>query len=164
MSLQLDLNSSSSWSAKLQQSPASPVRSKAYHLPKHKLCQSLKGVQVNLDANKIPLIIVACGSYSPITYLHLRMFEMALDYIVDHEEFEIMGGYISPVSDAYAKPGLATWNHRVRMCELATQDSSWIMVDPWEASQSVYIRTAKVLDHFHEELAEGVLLPNGFIC
>jgi hypothetical protein len=27
-----------------------------------------------LDETKTPLVIVACGSYSPITYLHLRMF------------------------------------------------------------------------------------------
>jgi nicotinamide mononucleotide adenylyltransferase len=26
-----------------------------------------------IDQSKIPLVLVACGSYSPITYLHLRM-------------------------------------------------------------------------------------------
>ena len=30
---------------------------------------------------KTPLVLVACGSFSPITYLHLRMFEMASDYV-----------------------------------------------------------------------------------
>ena len=34
------------------------------------------------------------------------------------------------------------------MCQLACEhDSSWLMVDPWEAFQS-YQRTAVVLDHF----------------
>lgn len=88
---------------------------------------------------KTPLCLVACGSFSPITYLHLRMFEMASDYVrtsmpvwvrylrrgyagavcllhglsslrfrehwlTSHSlqarfntEFEIMGGYLSPV-------------------------------------------------------------------
>jgi hypothetical protein len=64
-------------------------------------------------------------------------FEMGCDFISDHHEFEIIGAYFSPVSDAYAKPGLAPAHHRVKMCELAVLDSNWIMVDPWEATQSV---------------------------
>lgn len=48
---------------------------------------------------------------------------MGADFIADHQEFEIIGGYFSPVSDAYAKPGLAAWHHRVKMCELAVQHS-----------------------------------------
>lgn len=110
---------------------------------------------------------MACGSYSPLTYLHLRMFEMGHDYIADSEQFEIVGGYFSPVSDAYAKPGLAPWYHRVDMCELAVQDSTWIMVDSWEPSQPNYIRTARVLDHFNEYLngahngINGIVMPDG---
>ena len=130
-----------------------------YIFPRHKLKKTV-------DPAKTPLVVVACGSYSPVTYLHLRMFEMGYDYIQDSEKFEIIGGYFSPVSDAYAKPGLAPWFHRVDMCALATQDSSWIMVDSWEPSQPAYVRTAKVLDHFHEELNGkdgGILMPDGII-
>jgi nicotinamide mononucleotide adenylyltransferase len=105
------------------------------------------------DADKIPLILVACGSYSPITYLHLRMFEIALDYINEYTTgWEVVGGYFSPVSDAYAKPGLASWGHRCEMVQLATSKSDWLMVDDWEASQTKFQRTATVLDHFHAEL------------
>ena len=77
---------------------------------------------------------------------------MALDYFNDSSQFEVLGAYFSPVSDAYAKPGLVPGADRVRMCELAVQDSSWIMVDPWESSQPKYMRTASVLDHFNQEL------------
>jgi nicotinamide mononucleotide adenylyltransferase len=80
------------------------------------------------------------------------MFEMGYDYIGESEMYEIIGGYFSPVSDAYAKPGLAPWLHRVSMCSLACRDSTWIMVDSWEPSQDTYIRTARVLDHFNEQL------------
>jgi nicotinamide mononucleotide adenylyltransferase len=66
-----------------------------------------------------------------------RRFEMGYDFISDHNEFEIIGAYFSPVSDAYAKPGLAPAHHRVKMCELAVIDSNWIMVDPWEATQTL---------------------------
>ncbi|TPX62159.1 nicotinate-nucleotide adenylyltransferase [Powellomyces hirtus] len=99
-----------------------------------------------------PVVAVACGSYSPVTNLHLRMFEMARDYISDHPNLHLIGGYFSPVSDAYNKPGLVSWPHRVAMCEEATKDSDWIMVDSWESRQKEYQRTAWVLDHFNEML------------
>lgn len=64
------------------------------------------------DASKTPLVLVACGSFSPITYLHLRMFEMISDYVKFETDFEFIGGYLSPVSDAYKKAGLASAAHR----------------------------------------------------
>lgn len=43
--------------------------------------------------------------------------------------------------------------NRIRMCELAAEESSnWLMVDPWEAVQKEYQRTAVVLDHFEHEI------------
>ncbi|TDL23547.1 Nucleotidylyl transferase [Rickenella mellea] len=101
---------------------------------------------------KEPIVLVACGSFSPVTYLHLRMFEMAIDFVRQNTDFEIVGGYLSPVSDMYKKPGLLSATHRVNMCEIAAQQTSfWLMVDPWEAFQS-YQRTAVVLDHFDHEI------------
>ncbi|KAF9650990.1 Nucleotidylyl transferase [Thelephora ganbajun] len=117
-----------------------------YSFPIHRLQRVLR------DSSKQPLVLVACGSFSPITYLHLRMFEMARDYARQQTDYEIVGGYLSPVSDMYKKPGLLSAKHRVNMCNLAAeQTSSWLMVDPWEAFQS-YQRTAVVLDHFEHEI------------
>jgi nicotinamide mononucleotide adenylyltransferase len=80
------------------------------------------------------------------------MFEMAKDYVRQNTDFEIVGGYLSPVSDMYKKAGLLSARHRVNMCTLASeQTSGWLMVDPWEAFQS-YQRTAVVLDHFDHEI------------
>lgn len=57
------------------------------------------------------------------------------------------------MSDAYKKKGLAPAHHRIRMCELATENTSkWLMVDPWEAISPIYIPTARVLDHFDYEI------------
>jgi nicotinamide mononucleotide adenylyltransferase len=64
------------------------------------------------NPSKTPLLLVACGSFSPITYQHLRMFEMAADYVKFNTDFEIIGGFLSPVSDAYRKLGLASAEHR----------------------------------------------------
>ncbi|KAH3901686.1 probable Nicotinamide-nucleotide adenylyltransferase 1 [Saccharomycodes ludwigii] len=137
--------------ADLEEVPHGVVRQAStlaeYEFPTHRLQKKLS------SPNKFPLVIVACGSFSPITYLHLRMFEMALDSISEQTRFEVVGGYYSPVSDNYQKPGLAPSNHRVRMCELASErTSNWLMVDAWESLQPEYTRTAKVLDHFNEEI------------
>ncbi|RYC62325.1 hypothetical protein CHU98_g3887 [Xylaria longipes] len=107
-----------------------------YQFPSRRLRQQQQ------EPDRIPLVLVACGSFSPITFLHLRMFEMANDYARMNTNFEVVGGYLSPVSDAYKKAGLAPSNHRVRMCELATEETSnWLMVDPWEAIQPEYSPT-----------------------
>ncbi|KAJ7594900.1 hypothetical protein C8J56DRAFT_451558 [Mycena floridula] len=117
-----------------------------YSFPLHRLRR------VQLDATKTPIVLVACGSFSPVTYLHLRMFEMAKDYVRQNTDFEIIGGYLSPVSDMYKKPGLLSANHRVTMCNLAAEESAtWLMVDAWEAFLP-YQRTAVVLDHVDYEI------------
>lgn len=107
------------------------------------------------DPSKTPIVLVACGSFSPITYAHMRMFEMANDYCRQNTNFEVIAGYLSPVGDKYKKPGLLSSSRRVDMCRLACeQSSSWLMVDEWEASQSDYQRTALVLEHFDREVNE----------
>ncbi|KAF9243167.1 hypothetical protein BU15DRAFT_86559 [Melanogaster broomeanus] len=107
-----------------------------YSFASHRLRKILR------DSSKQPIVLVACGSFSPVTYLHLRMFEMAKDYVRQNTDFEIVGGYLSPLNA----------HHRVNMCSLAAeQTSSWLMVDSWEAFQN-YQRTAVVLDHFDYEI------------
>ena len=106
-----------------------------------------------LNPEKEPLVLVACGSFSPVTHLHLRMFELAADYARHSTNYELIGGYFSPVSDAYKKDGLAPARHRLNMVRKACEETSdrWD-VDPWEASQSEYTPTAAVLDHFDHEI------------
>lgn len=54
-------------------------------------------------------------------------------------------GILSPVGDAYKKRGLIEASHRVEMARLATEDSDWITVDPWESLQPEWLETAKVV-------------------
>lgn len=82
------------------------------------------------------------------------MFEMCTDWVRENTEYEVVGGYLSPVSDSYKKQGLAPAYHRLEMCRLAALESGWIMVDPWEASKKEYTRTALVLDHIQHEINE----------
>lgn len=83
-----------------------PPPTEDYTLPEYRLKRKLD------DPEKTPLLLVACGSFSPITYLHLRMFEMAADYVKFSTDFELIGGYLSPVSDSYRKAGLASSEDR----------------------------------------------------
>ncbi|KAL8766066.1 MAG: hypothetical protein Q9209_007032 [Squamulea sp. 1 TL-2023] len=130
-----------------ERTPAQATQSSNYSFPRSRLRQSMS------DPSKTPLLLVSCGSFSPITYLHLRMFEMAADYAKYNTDFEVIGGYLSPVSDAYRKAGLASAEHRVAMTRIATEQSSrWLDVDPWEAFQKEYQPTAIVLDHFEHEI------------
>ncbi|KAG0701552.1 Nucleotidylyl transferase [Suillus ampliporus] len=129
-----------------QSSPATFTNPSNYIFPSHRLQRTLH------DSTKQPIVLVACGSFSPITYNHLRMFEMANDFVRQGTNFEIVGSYLSPVSEEYKKPGLVRAHHRVKMCTLAIeQESSGLMVDSWEAFQN-YQRTAVVLDHFDHEI------------
>lgn len=140
--------------------PSVAAQTMANNFPRHRLRLTQN------DPSRTPLVLVACGSFSPVTYLHLRMFEIAADFCkFNNSEFELVGGYMSPVSDAYKKAGLASARDRLRMCELAVdQTSNWLMVDPWEATQENYMPTAQVLDHFEHEINDvlgGIERPDG---
>ncbi|KAK1767694.1 putative nicotinamide mononucleotide adenylyltransferase [Phialemonium atrogriseum] len=143
-----------------------------YRFPYHKLKRTL------VDESKTPLVLVACGSFSPVTYLHLRMFEMASDFVRFNTDFEVCGGYLSPVRkvnshDGYKKVGLAAGYHRVNMCAAAIEQSSWLMVDPFETSvrnskgEPQYVPTARVLAHVDHEINDvlgGVSGKRARIC
>ncbi|KAG4927378.1 hypothetical protein JHK85_053864 [Glycine max] len=72
----------------------------------------------------------------------------------------VIGGYLSPVNDAYKKKGLISAEHRIQLCHLAGKSSDLIMVDPWEASQSTYQRTLTVLSRVHNSVCETGLNPS----
>ncbi|PSR97457.1 hypothetical protein BD289DRAFT_362453 [Coniella lustricola] len=127
--------------------PETQLDLETYRFPAHRFRRR----QVHED--RTPLVLVACGSFSPLTFLHLRMFEMASDYAKTNTKFEIVGGFLSPVSSAYKKLGLAAAKHRIHMCTLAAEKTSdWVTCDPWEAIQPQYVPTAQVLDHFDHEI------------
>jgi nicotinamide mononucleotide adenylyltransferase len=47
------------------------------------------------QANKIPLVLVACGSFSPLTVLHMQMLEMTERYVTKSTNLEVVGSYLS---------------------------------------------------------------------
>ncbi|NXP10039.1 NMNA1 adenylyltransferase, partial [Thinocorus orbignyianus] len=101
---------------------------------------------------KTEVVLLACGSFNPITNMHLRLFELAKDYLHETGKYKVIKGIISPVGDAYKKKGLISANHRVTMAKLATKSSEWVEVDDWESSQSEWLETVKVLRYHHQKL------------
>ncbi|KAL6865164.1 hypothetical protein ACP4OV_016315 [Aristida adscensionis] len=75
------------------------------------------GVEVPLPTGKLSddlgrdgggrgcVVLVATGSFNPPTYMHLRMFELAKD-VLQQRGYCVLGGYMSPVNDAYKKKDL----------------------------------------------------------
>ncbi|KFP75850.1 Nicotinamide mononucleotide adenylyltransferase 3, partial [Acanthisitta chloris] len=94
---------------------------------------------------KIPVILLACGSFNPITNMHMRLFELARDHLHQTGRYEVIEGIMSPVSDNYGKKGLVSARHRIAMAKLGLETSDWIRVDPWESEQETWTETVKVL-------------------
>ncbi|XP_007494009.1 nicotinamide/nicotinic acid mononucleotide adenylyltransferase 3 isoform X2 [Monodelphis domestica] len=105
---------------------------------------------------KIPVVLLACGSFNPITNMHLRLFEVARDHLHQTGMYQVIEGIISPVNDNYGKKDLAAAKHRVAMVQLALQTSNWIRVDQWESEQKDWIETVKVLRHHYDELLKSL--------
>ena len=61
---------------------------------------------------------------------------------------------MSPVNDAYHKPGLLPAQHRVAMCHLAAAESDLVMVDTWEAAQADAQRSLIVLEHVQQAVQD----------
>ncbi|OMP04228.1 hypothetical protein COLO4_09836 [Corchorus olitorius] len=112
------------------------------------------------NGDKVYVVLVATGSFNPPTLMHLRMFELARDAL-NSDGFNVIGGYMSPVNDAYKKKGLIAAEHRIELCNLACKSSEFVMVDPWEANQSSYQRTLTVLSRVKSFLTEDGRIPKG---
>merc|ERR1712228_283665 len=99
----------------------------------------------------------ACGSFSPPTYLHLRIMEEAKDCLESTADFEVIGGILSPVNDKYGKIykqslQAANGRHRMEMCQRATSDSQWIGVTDYEISLNEWSRVAVILEAYGKAL------------
>lgn len=119
-------------------------------------------------------VLVACGSFNPITLMHVRMFELAKHHLKTRKNIHVEKGVISPTNDSYAqiKTSLSPAHHRLAMIRLALKDTDWILCDDWETSQTEWIRTLPALRHYATvygnnlkllcgaDLLESFLIPN----
>ncbi|XP_077105763.1 nicotinamide/nicotinic acid mononucleotide adenylyltransferase 1 isoform X1 [Ranitomeya variabilis] len=99
---------------------------------------------------RMEVVLLATGSFNPITVMHLRLFELARDYLHGTGKYKVVKGVISPVSDGYKKRGLVEGSHRLAMALLATENCDWIEVDPWECLKKEWTETALALRHYQQ--------------
>ncbi|XP_031616618.1 nicotinamide/nicotinic acid mononucleotide adenylyltransferase 3 isoform X2 [Contarinia nasturtii] len=103
------------------------------------------------------IMFLACGSFNPPTPMHLRMFEIARDEFREREEYEVIGGIMSPVHDSYRKPDLVAGLHRCAMVKISIQSSEWIRLSDWECNeQTDWTRTRCVLQ-YHQNYINSIL-------
>ncbi|XP_051984866.1 nicotinamide/nicotinic acid mononucleotide adenylyltransferase 3 isoform X1 [Xyrauchen texanus] len=104
-------------------------------------------------AGRIPLVLLACGSFNPITHQHMRLFELARDHMHQTGLYRVVGGIVSPVSDCYGKQGLVASKHRLAMARLALQSSDWVTVNDWESQQSDWTETLVTMRYHYSHIA-----------
>jgi len=134
------------------------------------------------------IVLVFCGSFSPITYLHLRSLELAREAVLQKSNCTVHGAILSPVSDYYKKTGLIDSAHRVEMCKIATSigrnvcgvcsvlsgleetdiqlmnfsaicRKHWLFVSDWEASRDTYSTTIELLQYVEDQLKAQNIRP-----
>lgn len=112
-----------------------------------------------------PHVLISCGSFNPITVMHLRMFEMARHHMRTKRNVEVEKGVISPTNDGYAihKASLSPAFHRLAMIRLALEDvnNSWILCNDWETQQKEWIRTLPALRHYATVYGDNLRLLCG---
>ncbi|XP_044075124.1 uncharacterized protein LOC122886689 [Siniperca chuatsi] len=102
-----------------------------------------------MATRRVPLVLLACGSFNPITNQHMRLFELARDHMHSTGQYQVVGGIVSPVSDCYGKQGLALAKHRIAMAKLALQSSNWVTVDEWESQQPDWTETVVTMRYHY---------------
>ena len=101
--------------------------------------------------------VVMCGSFSPITYAHLRSLELAKDCLLSRG-VEVKKGLLSPVSDGYKKNDLVGAAHRVAMINAAVDGSPWIQISTWEVEQPGFCLTYLALQEIQKSTDPDVPL------
>uniref|UniRef100_UPI0037E7E7F8 nicotinamide/nicotinic acid mononucleotide adenylyltransferase 3 n=1 Tax=Semicossyphus pulcher TaxID=241346 RepID=UPI0037E7E7F8 len=102
-----------------------------------------------MASRRVPLVLLACGSFNPITNQHMRLFELARDHMHSTGQYQVVGGIVSPVSDGYGKQGLVLAKHRIAMARLALQSSNWVTVDDWESQQPDWTETVVTMRYHY---------------
>ena len=81
-------------------------------------------------------VLVASGAFCPIHTGHLHMMESA-KRAAERRGWSVVGGFFAPDHDGYVsvKCGDEALSaaERVHLAQVATEDSTWLAVDPWAA-------------------------------
>ncbi|ESO00353.1 hypothetical protein HELRODRAFT_113251 [Helobdella robusta] len=102
------------------------------------------------------VVLVSCGGFNPINFMHLRMFELARDHMNSTGRYRIIGGIISPMSIKLSHKDATSMQQRCSMIKQSLATSSWIRLDTWAADQQHHVNTLTLLRH-HFDVIETTL-------
>nr|GEZ07039.1 nicotinamide/nicotinic acid mononucleotide adenylyltransferase isoform X1 [Tanacetum cinerariifolium] len=126
-------------------------------LPTDKLSLDENGSSHSSTVGKMRVVLFQI--YASFLFPFLELARDALN----SKGFQVVGGYMSPVNDAYKKKGLIPAEHRITMCQLACKSSEFVMVDTWEAKQSSFQRSLTVLSRIRSFFCDNGLIPSAYL-
>ena len=109
-------------------------------------------------------ILISCGSFNPPTIMHLRLFELAKDHLQGCG-WNVLGGIMSPVVDNFKimKPSLkVSYNHRVKMVELALESYDFVRCSKWESEQDHWPRIGEILQEHLKQINQVLDTSNNY--
>jgi nicotinic acid mononucleotide adenylyltransferase len=91
--------------------------------------------RISDDTNGLA-VLVTTGAFCPIHQGHVQLLETAKREL-ESRGMAVLGGYICPDHDDYVsskiRSGSLSAAQRLELCELAVEESDWLMVDRWAA-------------------------------
>lgn len=83
--------------------------------------------------------------------------EIARDHYRERRKYEVIGGIISPVHDAYNKSGLSAAKHRCAMIQISLRTSEWIRLSDWECNEQTEWTRTKISLQYHQNYINSIL-------
>lgn len=112
-------------------------------------------ISSNLENTKKPVVLLSTGGFLPLHQGHFDMMELAKKEL-EKEGYDVVGGYFSPSHEDYVstKPDYnSCLGKRLFQCQQAVENSSWLMIDPWESMYTqTYINFTSVIDRLEKYL------------
>jgi len=102
--------------------------------------------------HRYPVVLLCCGSFNPVTKAHIKMFEIARNFLERTGRHIVIGGVLSPVYLPELENEILCSSHRITMCKIAVKNHSWLTVDGWQSSQNNDTKPLKLLRRLTNKL------------
>ena len=126
--------------------------------------KEIKPLLENIDNKKANIILLTTGSYNPIHRMHLEILNIAYNYLLKLEKYNIICGFISPSADCYVQykqPPLIPFELRCKMIETAINEYNnenkdninfKIFMHKWEGTHDYFIDFPYVIEEIQHQL------------